>query len=311
MTRWMDLDFVKMFRTPLLIGLLAGVITAGITLFLPNQYRSEARILPADARGGGGLGQLAAAAAVVGVAIPGQESPDAAYVDILNSRWLRERVLQKTYRFTVKSWYFGRPGIREQTLEAFLKQANLDRAAKALRQHITLTRDLKTKLLTIAVETPSPELSQQVARELVGQLEEFVLQRTRTRGGTKAAFVEQRMKEAREAYAQAEDDLRRFLDGNRNYLLSTDPAVRLKGGRLEAELKLRQQLLTTLAISREQALLEEKNDMPILNVLDASNLPIEKSGPVRSQLVLLWSLVGAASVLVHRHWRWILDRFNR
>lgn len=308
MTRWMDLQPLKTLRTPLIAGLVVGALTAVISLFLPNQYRSEARILPADARGGGGLGQLAAAAAAVGVAVPGQESPDAAYVDILNSRWLRERVLQKTFRFAYKSWYFGQPQAQEETLEAFLNQSNRDRAVSALRQHITVARDFKTKLLTVRVETPSPELSQQVAQELVRQLEEFVLQRTRTRGGTKAAFAEQRMKEAREAYAQAEDEFRRFLDGNRNYLLSADPAVRLKGGRLEAELKLRQQLLTTLAISREQALLEEKNDMPILNVLDTGNLPLEKSGPSRGRLVVLWSLLGALMSLGYAQRSWILDR---
>jgi hypothetical protein len=92
--------------------------------------------------------------------------------------------------------------------------------------------------------------------------------------------------------AQTEEVLRAFLDGNRNYLMSPDPAVRLKGMRLESELKLRTQIVTTLAIAREQALLEEKNDMPILNVLDAGNLPIEESGPSRFFLVMVTLLLG-------------------
>jgi uncharacterized protein involved in exopolysaccharide biosynthesis len=67
--------------------------------------------------------------------------------------------------------------------------------------------------------------------------------------------------------------------------------VRLKGTRLEAELRLRTQVVTTLAIAREQALMEEKNDMPILNVLDVGNLPLEKSGPARSQTVVFVAIV--------------------
>ena len=51
-------------------------------------------------------------------------------------------------------------------------------------------------------------------------------------------------------------------------------------------MRLKQQLLTTLAMSREQALMEEKNDVPILNILDPGHVPIEKSGPVRSRMVL-------------------------
>jgi len=288
-------------KRPLQIGVLAGLITAIFTLFLPNEYRSESRILPADARGPAGLGAMAAAAAAVGVAIPGQESADAAYVDILNSRWLRERLLQKSYTYSVRTWYFGKPQSRTETLAAYLgHKANPDRALKALRAHIMINRDFKTKLLTLGVETTSPELSQQVAQDMVRLLETFVMERTRTRGGTKAAFAEQRLKEARAEYGLAEEDYRRFLENNRNFQTSADPVVRLKGTRLEAELRLRTQVVTTLAISREQALLEEKNDMPILNVLDAGNLPIEKSGPGRGAMVvavfLLFTLVGWAAM---------------
>ena len=45
-------------------------------------------------------------------------------------------------------------------------------------------------------------------------------------------------------------------------------------------------VLTTLTLNYEQALLEEKNDMPILNTLDAGDLPTEKSGPSRSLLMV-------------------------
>jgi uncharacterized protein involved in exopolysaccharide biosynthesis len=231
------------------------------------------------------MGTAAAAAAAVGVAIPGQESPDAAYLDILESRSLREALLLTRFSFKVRTWLLGSQQSREQTLFEYLDKKNIDRAVKALKERITVTRDIKTKLITIVVETESPQLSQQLAQSLIHQLDNFVVAKSQTRGGVKAAFSENRLSEARQEMVQAEDSFRRFLDGNRNYLQSSDPAVRLKGIRLDGELKLRTQIVTTLAIAREQALLEEKNDMPILNVLDAGNLPIEKSGPSRSLAV--------------------------
>jgi hypothetical protein len=106
----------------------------------------------------------------------------------------------------------------------------------------------------------------------------------------------------------AEDAFRRFLEANRNYLSSADPSVRLKGNRLETELKLRQQLVTTLALNREQALLEEKNDIPILNVLDPANLPIDKSKPARSIIVLLVTLLVALGTWVWQNRDWIRER---
>jgi uncharacterized protein involved in exopolysaccharide biosynthesis len=288
-------NLVSMARRPLVAGMAAGLLTALVTLFIPNEYRSEARILPADNRSSGGsLGQLAAAAAAVGVTVPGQETADAVYVDILNSRWLRESLLASSFKYKARSrFYFGGAEDREETLLQVLGAKNLDRGLKALKDHITITRDLKTKLLTIQVETTSPELSQQVVRKAVKLLEEFVVERSQSKGGSKARFAEQRLKEARESMTVAEGEFRDFLNVNRNYQQSTDPGVRLKGGRLEAELRLRQQLVATLTLSREQALMEEKNDMPILNVLDEGNLPLDKSGPSRSGAVLGFFLLGS------------------
>ena len=290
-------ELLPVIRRPFQVGLVAAVVVSIYTLFIPNQYRSEARVLPADARSGSG-GAAAMAAATVGVSFPGQDSPDAAYVDILNSRSLREALLQRRFKFSYRSWRFGALQTREQTLYDFLGRRNLDQATRALRERITITRDLKTKLLTLAVETESPELSQQVVQALVSLLDEFVVSKTQTRGGTKAAFAEKRLAEARREMAQAEQAFGAFLDSNRNFATSPDAAVRLKGVRLDNEFKLRTQIVTTLAIAREQALLEEKNDMPILNILDDGNLPYEKSRPNRGPVVISTTLGAMLLVFV-------------
>ena len=215
-------------------------------------------------------------------------------VDILASRSLRELLLQTRFTFTVRTWYLGSEQTRDQTLYEYLEKKNQDRALKYLKKIITVTRDPKTKLITITVETESPQLSQLVAQRMVRLLDGYVVNTTKTRGGVKAAFSEKRLNESRMEMAKAEDVFRAFLDGNRNSLTSPDPGVRLKGLRLDNELRLRIQLVSTLAIAREQALLEEKNDMPILNVLDVGNLPIDKSAPPRSLYAALGLVLGTA-----------------
>ena len=245
-------------------------------------------MLPVDTRAlGGGLSGLSAAAAAFGLNMPGGEGSDANFVDILFSRSLRESLLKTQYKFHVRSWRFGAEREHQETLYAFLRQQNMDRAVIRLAGTFTASRDLKTKVLTITAETRSPELSQQIVRNAVHLLEEFVQQKGRTRGGFKAAFAEARLEEARRDLLKIENEFRVFLEGNRNYVQSTDPGVRLRGMHLETEYRLRQQLVTTLAVNREQSLLEEKNDIPILNVLDSGNLPIEKSRPTRSNFVLV------------------------
>lgn len=117
-------------------------------------------------------------------------------------------------------------------------------------------------------------------------------------------FTAQRIKEAEIATSLAEKESEDFLEAHRNFATSNDPAVRIKGARLEAELKLRQQVFTTLTLNYEEALLEEKNDMPILNVLDEGDIPIDKSGPARTHFVLSWVflVIGLSLLVEHRVW---------
>lgn len=288
-------------------GFWVGVVTLMITISLPNTYKSEARVLPGESRGGGG-GMAAAAAAAAGLNVPGTDGPDAVYVDILNSRSLREALLRTKFTFKKRNWYFGAAQNHEQTLYEYLNKKNIDVAFKSLRNIVTVSRDIKTKLLTITVETTSPELSQQIVVKMLGLLDEMVVTKNQTRGGAKSAFTEKRLREAKNELDLTEEALRSFLDVNRNYLLSQDPAIRLRGQRLENELRLRTQIVGTLAVGREQALLEEKNDMPILNILDTGNLPVEKSGPPRTLLVVVATILSSIGVVGWQQRKWIRSR---
>jgi len=294
------LDLKASLKMPIRWAVAAGLLTAIITLFLPNYYRSEARLLPVESKGlGGNLGGLASAAAAFGVSVPGGDSSDANFVDVLNSRWLREQLLQTEFQYHTRSWRFGAERVEKGSLYDYLEAKNLDRAVGELGKVLSASRDLKSKVISIAAETTSPELSQLIVQRAGKLLEVFLQEKGRTRGSAKAAFAEARLTEARREMDEAEEALRRFLEGNRNFQTSGDPAVRLKGTRLETELRLRQQLVTSIAMNREQALMEEKNDIPILNMLDPGNLPIDKSRPARFQVVLsLAFLTGAVA------WAW-------
>lgn len=285
------LDLKASLKRPVRWAIAASLLTAVITVFMPNYYRSEARLLPVDAKGAGSLGNLAAAAAAFGVAVPGGDGSDANFVDVVNSRWLREQLVRTEFQYHLRGWRFGSDRLRKNTLYDYLDEKNMDRALQGLDSILSASRDLKSKVITISAETKSPELSQQIVQRAQQLLDDFNLQKTHTRGGEKAAFAEARLQEARHRQDEAESALRRFLEANRNYQTSADPGVRLQGNRLENEFRLRQQLVTTLALNREQALLEEKNDIPILNVLDPGNLPIDKSKPARSIFVLSAFLV--------------------
>ncbi len=300
------LDLKASLKKPLQWALAAGLLTALYSLSIPNYYKSEARLLPVESKGlGGNLGGLANAAAAFGVSVPGGDSSDANFVDVISSRWLREQLLQTEFHYHVRNWRFGTERAESGTLYNYLHASNTDQAIQNFGTVLTTSRDLKSKIITINSETMSPELSQLIVQRTVKLLEVFLQEKGRTRGGAKAAFAEARLAEARREMDEAEGQLRNFLEGNRNFQTSGDPAVRLKGIRLETELRLRQQLVSAIAMNREQALLEEKNDIPILNILDPGNLPINKSRPARAQMVISAALLAGMAAWGWQYRAWI------
>jgi uncharacterized protein involved in exopolysaccharide biosynthesis len=293
------LDLRASLKKPVQWALAAGLVTAIITLFMPNYYRSEAKLLPVNSASAGGMGGLAAAAAAFGVGVGGAGGTDANFTDILNSRWLSEQLLdpKAEFHYHIRSWRFGAEHLVAGSLYDYLRVENMDRAVQTLNAILNATKDLKSNVITISAETKSPDLSQAIVHRATDLLNQFVMQNSRTLGTEKAAFAEARLADARREMDQSEAALRGFLESNRNYQISADPAVRLYGARLEADLNLRRQLVNTIALNREQALMEAKNDIPILNVLDSANLPLDKSNPHRSFMVIVSTIIAFILVL--------------
>lgn len=220
---------------------------------------------------------------------------------------MAESLLDETYTFHQRSWRFGAERERRMTLFEYLDVPNKDVGVRKLKTIFSYNRDPKSGLLTLTVETDSPDLSRAVAQQAISLLGEFVLHRSQTRSGNKATFAEARLKDARADYDASEAALKEFMAANRNYQLSTDPQVKLTGSRLEGELMLRRQLVVSLSTMREQALIESKDDMPILNVLDEPNLPIIKSKPSRAVFVFGVGFAVLAVSVLFQHRKQLQD----
>lgn len=276
------------------VGVSIALLGAVITLFIKDSYISEVRLVPAEGNELGNLSGLPAAAAALGVGAGGSEDPSNLFMEVFDSRWLNEEVLKTTYTFNLRSWRFGAQEPQKRTLFEQLKVKNMDRAVMKMDGLMKPVRDPRTKRVTLTVETSSPDLSRAVALRATELLQEFLRERTQSTGRLKARFTAGRLKEAEGNYLEAESRLRTFARTNHGYAQSSDPGIRLEGLRLEQDLQLRRQLVTTLAISQEQALLDEKNDTPQVTVIDAANLPEEKSRPRRSVIVILIFMLAVA-----------------
>ncbi len=275
-------------------GLAAGLLTAGYTLTLPNQYTSEILVLPSN--GNSSLSALSAAAGMLGIGGLGKGGEDDYYPDILTSRWMIEKLLDTEYSFTYRSWYFGSPQLRRQTLAAFLKADTPRKREESLQKvrntWVTATRDLKTGVLRIMVQAPSPQLAQEMTDRAADLLDHALKTRVRTQGIAKANYAEQRLAQARQEEAKARQTLVNYAEAHRNLDQSPDPAVRAEGQALMAEVTLRQQIATNVALGYEQAELDARSTVPVLSRLSSAYLPALKSGPRRGIMAFVALALG-------------------
>lgn len=79
---------------------------------------------------------------------------------------------------------------------------------------------------------------------------------------------------------------------------------------MSSEVQLRRQLLTTLSINQENALMEAKNDLPIVNILDQGHFPEEHSKPRRGLMVLAMMVLAAGGYWVKTNWEWVRARLS-
>lgn len=290
-------------------ALAAGILVAGISLFISSEYRSTASILPDSQNEQAST--LMAAAATLGVRAPrGADDPGLTFPEILNSHWLAERLVTTPFDFTYRTGLVGPWHHQHETLKSYLGFTQTDRAIQALPGILSVRRDIKSGTLTLSAETKSAELSQQVVRTALALLEEFLTERKNTHGKVKAEFVRARIKDAEGQAQAAENALREFLARNKNYRLSGDPGIQLTGARLEAGLVLRRQVVATLTLNLEQALQEEKDRIPTLSILDNGNLPEIKSRPSRALLVLFAMILAGAASLAWDGRRHLLARLQ-
>jgi uncharacterized protein involved in exopolysaccharide biosynthesis len=98
------------------------------------------------------------------------------------------------------------------------------------------------------------------------------------------------MREAEAELRAAEDELRDWLERNRQF--ENSPELRFQYERLQRQVTIKQEVFTTLRRSYEEARIQEVNDTPVITVIDRAVPPEQKSSPKRKLNVILALFLG-------------------
>lgn len=280
---------VLLKRWKLLAGLplLIGFLAAGVSLILPEYYRATTTFVPETETDGTALpAGLIGLASRFGVTGPGGRDTPEFYARILASRTLRETLLQTLFPDPTTA----QPGDSSALLDILAIDGGTDAerveaGQEVLSELTSVEIDDATSIVSVSVETRFPTLSAALADHYVELLNRFNLENRRSGVQQRRRFVEDRVADLGDELQRAEDDLRIFLEQNRQF--EGSPQLRFRYERMQRQVAIKQEVFTALRRQYEDARIQEVNDAPVITIIDRAVRPTEKSRPRRRQIVML------------------------
>lgn len=205
----------------------------------------------------------------------------------------------------VKKYTIGLPGViigairgepkEEDTANGTIQESiprlthTEQKVAKGLYEAFSLNLNEKQGYVQLSTTIRDPHLAAQIT--LKGQqllqkyLTEFKLQKVRAN----LEFVEGSYQEAKANFEAKQEELARFRDANVNL---TSAMARTREEKLQSEYTLLLGVYTELAKQKEQAKIAVTETTPILTVIEPVVVPVEKSGPSRVRMLIIYTFLG-------------------
>jgi uncharacterized protein involved in exopolysaccharide biosynthesis len=146
--------------------------------------------------------------------------------------------------------------------------------------------------ISIAVEMPEPLAAAQLTNIVYQNLTKYLVSNKTQKASKDFEFISNQTNEAKFRFIAAQERLANFRDANRNIITSS---FRMGEDRLQNEYTLAFNVYNGLAQQLEQAKIKVQEKTPVFKVLNPVQVPLEKSKPKRS-LILIGMIFGGAIV---------------
>lgn len=338
-----SINFGEIFRTlkayKILIASFAVIfaaIGAIYSLSLPNEYVSNAKLLPeldSKSSASGGLGGLKSLAGLAGVDIGaglggGSEAirPDL-YPNIVQSAPLLREVLKaKIFSTKHKKWQtvldylsekqdtapldFGNE-IEDEEEPDFkldkvpgnalssdlIKLNKTERAAiKKLREVVKLEIDKKSGVISLSTKLTNAVAAANITSLVQHYLTKYIIDYRTQKARKELTFLDKRLTEARERYNQSLFTLSAYRDQNMNLFLNV---ARDREKKLEYEVDIAYNMYSTLSGQYEEAKMKLHRETPVFKVLEPAQVAVKKDGPVRSIITIGFMFAGIFISLIY------------
>jgi uncharacterized protein involved in exopolysaccharide biosynthesis len=325
------IDISKIFKvitknkwTVLVSTIIATVLGVFIAINTPNEYSSQVQILPElDSKdAAGGLSKFKSLAGLAGVDLSSMSSSEAVrpdlYPNILQSTpFLMDVMNMKVYAHKYKKQMVmanfleenkkrelitkilgesnddddDMPKINAQTIpsQTIRLDKKQDKIIKDLQKRVGATLDKKTGVITISSKMQDPVIAATIVKYAQDYLTQYVIKYRTEKTQKDIKFLEERLYEAKRRYDNALFAYSSYQDRNKSLFLNI---AKDEGKKLQYEVDLSYNLYSELAKQLEEAKIKVHRETPIFKVLEPAQIPVKKSEPKRSVMVLGFAFLG-------------------
>jgi uncharacterized protein involved in exopolysaccharide biosynthesis len=290
-----------------------------IALSTPNEYSSEVKLLPElDSKdGAGGLSKFKSLAGLAGVDLSSMNSTEAIrpdlYPNILQSTpFLLEVLNQKVFvpkekNTQVLAGYLEKhndtfwkrlmkkiasdeiPSSSNTPSDAIKLTKVQEELVKDLQGRVGASLDKKSGVISISAKMPNPVASAMIVTFTQKYITDYVTRYRTEKTLKEVAFLEKRSTEAKRRYDNALFNVSSYNDQNRSIFLNV---AKDEGKKLDNELQLSYNLYSEITRQLEEAKIKMSRETPIFKVLEPAQVPLKKSEPKRSVMVIGFAFLG-------------------
>ncbi len=269
------------------------VVVFLISLLLPKQYIAVTTLLPPPEQEKMSMSNLLSEVSVPGLSLPSRTTSADLFVEMLRSRSVGERVLNRRFAFKGDSL----------TLLKILGRKNVEKGLKAMADRAFFVLS-KKGIITISVRMPSPQLAADVANAYVQELDRINREKVVSRAKNSRIYIESQLRETEAKLSEATRRLAEYQRGHRAVSLeeqtkaAIDQVAELKGKIIAKQVEIgvmRQSMKeeNPLLVRAKRELAEMQDRYQALQYGDAGieskefYLPFDKVPEVGIQLALL------------------------
>ena len=282
------------------ISLIFSMIGVANALLAPIKFNSTTVFIPQNQ--GSSQSSLSGVAGLVGINLGGGsyggEIPPSMYPQIFESvkfkRLLLNKVIDDKNSLTLEDFITEKYSIEkdeEKNISELGITSNEDQYFKILNDILNVSVNQKDGFISITSKMSNAEYSAIVAKFSREILQNIIIENKIETARQNLIFSEGQLIEKKNEFDEIYSKLAYFSDSNLN---SVNSFIINEKNKLESEFKIISAVVEEISKQVEQAKLQLKKDTPVFSTIQEAVIPIRRSSPKRTQLVIIFAFVGFA-----------------